>query len=150
MKHYKRKKLNIGNVSITGLIILTLFFVSLFSFQDSDNQEATNEAMAVGGAPAQETVSAPDYLPTDPKIFCRKTYQQSFPPFGTDTAEIIGKVTVPYASGPLQGALICDCDEEDLSVWFNDGVTLAGPDDRGLLPIRRRLARRPPIPDCAL
>ncbi len=127
MNHYKQRILKICIGSLTGVMILTVVLMSLFSFQGSDTNGATNKAMAhlAGGVLAQETISMPDYFPIDPKIFCRKTYQQSLGGDGTDTAEIIGKITVPYASGPLQGALMCECDEEDLAVWFNDGVTLA-------------------------
>lgn len=46
MKHYKRKSLNIWIGSLTGVMILTVVLMSLFSFQDSDTQGATNQAQA--------------------------------------------------------------------------------------------------------
>ena len=46
MKHYKRKKLNIGIGNLLGLTVLTLVLMSLFSFQRTVSPQGTNQVHA--------------------------------------------------------------------------------------------------------
>lgn len=76
---------------------------------------------------AQETVFLSDYFPVDQKTYCRKYYQQTIGGNGGApmVSEVIGEITVPYASGPLTGSLLCGmAGSSDLTAWYSDRKTL--------------------------
>ena len=73
---------------------------------------------------AQKSIS--NYLPVDQKTYCKRTFEWTFGKTGLWRGEIIGKITVPYTSGPLSGSLGCNLfpGDHSLSVFDDEGRNL--------------------------
>ena len=58
-------------------------------------------------AAAQDTAFVPDYFPTEEESFCKRIYAQ---PGEAERGilQVVGRTTVPYATQPLEGSLICN------------------------------------------
>ena len=49
----------------------------------------------------QKTVFLPNYIPTDPNTYCKRTLRWTFGQTGEFSSEILGPVTVPCKSGSI-------------------------------------------------
>ena len=63
--------------------------------------------------------SFPDYFPTDARVFCIKTFEQSIGGAERVTVKISGECSVDYISGTISGVTIQEVD--GTSCWSKDG-----------------------------
>ncbi|MBI2833261.1 MAG: hypothetical protein HYX76_02410 [Acidobacteria bacterium] len=82
----------------------------------------------LGAAFAQETVPFADYYPTDPRVYCAKTFERTLGSPGQWMSTIVGKTTVPYGSGAVTGVAVCNYSPDYLSGQLvsgsSDGTTV--------------------------
>ena len=73
----------------------------------------------------------PDYFPLDPAVHGLKTFQYTYGETGTFQSYISGTLTVPYTSGPIEGAGIVNLSDMDILYANNNGseVKWIGTDD---------------------
>ena len=74
----------------------------------------------------EKTISAGDYLPVKPNLFCRRNYSYTYGGFPGFVSEIVGSLTAPYTSGPITGALFCGfgIGSSDLTAFNTDNGVL--------------------------
>ena len=78
------------------------------------------------------SISASEYFPVKPNVFCKRTYTLTYGPSQAFTSEIVGSLTVPYTTQPLTGALFCGYAGEGHSWSSTATVARSGTSSRAI------------------
>jgi len=108
-------------------LVLTMAFLLALPSTASNFLVPAGVGPALLAAPAADkqgnSISASEYFPVKPNVFCRRTYTSTYGPSQTRTSEIVGSLTVPYTTQPLTGALFCGyAGAGGISAWDSGGL----------------------------